>query len=643
MIVARKVVERFMHPILAKIPFLRRPFYQLETARRERDLARQERDLVRQELVRVNEQLETANVECVVLRSGLRATASNFEVKLADRRQSKTDSSFERRCVFCNNKVDAWRPFRMRAADISNFLTTLESVGSNVERFECPHCASIDRERHLRLYLERLRIMETVIGGAVLHMAPELRLRGFIESHELSLYVRGDLTPSEGAVQKIDLQQIPYPDQTFDLIICNHILEHVDNAGAALREMYRVLKPGGRAICQTPFALRLAKTLEGSPHQSADERLYFYGQEDHVRLFGNDIEQVFHDAGFVGHLVPHDELLPDIHPEIYGVNEHEPFFDFGRELSVVSSRGEEPLVSIIMLCYNHDNFVGEALDGLFAQTYSPLEIVIIDDGSSDGTAKVIETKLAQHSDRSNIEFIRNERNIGANAAMRIGLNRTTGQFIHLASSDDIMLPDFIACMARAWREDNVSLVATNAYYIDEHSSSLNRTFRDPSRPGDASFETLARDGANDCCFGPAIGFDREIHSQFGWPPTYLNAYDIMYPFYACLLKGERFLEEPLLKYRVNSQNTSLSLTMARSDEPEQAVTKERMFYGHMAHALLMQETLEKLQERMPERYSSVAEKIGPLLKIQLTEMARKFAKARRELEKIQGNRSSNSS
>jgi SAM-dependent methyltransferase len=239
-------------------------------------------------------------------------------------------AALTRMCVFCSRSVEAWLPYHIREADRSIFLKKVQSVGSNVERFACPHCSSMDRERHLRLFLDRLNIMEGVRGGAVLHMAPECRLRGYIESHALNSYVRGDLAPSGEGVQQIDLQQIPCPDETFDMLICNHILEHVANADIALREMHRVLKRGGRAICQTPYALRLTRTFEDPLLQSTDDKLFFYGQEDHVRLFGSDIEQHFIAAGFVGRLVPHSEILPDVDPEQLGVNEREPFFDFVR-------------------------------------------------------------------------------------------------------------------------------------------------------------------------------------------------------------------------------------------------------------------------------------------------------------------------
>lgn len=311
-----------------QIPIFGRPFLQRNETRLQRDEAQRERDEARRELCDARRELEKTRQERDNARRELENT--NQERNEVRSEPPASDTVLTRMCVFCNRSVEAWLPFRTGEAGRSVFMKKLQSVGSNVERFLCPHCSSMDRERHLRLFFDRLNIMERVRGGAVLHMAPEFRLRGYIESHGLGSYVRGDLAPKAEGVEKIDLQQIPYPDQTFDMLICNHMLEHVDKVEIALREMRRVLKRGGRAICQTPYASRLTKTFEDPLLQSTDDRLFFYGQEDHVRLFGSDIAQHFIAARFTGRLVPHSEILPDVDPEQFGVNEREPFFDFVR-------------------------------------------------------------------------------------------------------------------------------------------------------------------------------------------------------------------------------------------------------------------------------------------------------------------------
>jgi hypothetical protein len=206
---------------------------------------------------------------------------------------------------------------------------------------------------------------------------------------------------------------------------------------------------------------------------------------------------------------------------------------------------------------------------------------------------------------------------------------TSGPFILQTCGDDVMMPEMIAEMAKVWIGENVSLVTTNAIYIDDCSRSLSRTFRDPNMLADETFETLARDGSNACCFGPAIGFERELYTNFGWPPTYLGAYDIMLPFYAYLLKGARFISRPLLKYRVHGQNTSLSLRAESVNSREKSAIEERIYMGHLAHAVLMEEELTRLRSEAPERYGLVADRILPLLAIQMAEMSKKLVRVSR--------------
>src|SRR5690348_8603271 len=207
----------------------------------------------------------------------------------ARRSEAMPVASAARFCVYCMREVDAWLPYYIREADISPFLKRVKSIGSNVERFLCPHCSSFDRERHLRLFVDRLDILKSVPGGSVLHMSPEVHFGAYVERRAPRSYIKGDLSPQTEGVLRVDLQCIPFPSASFDLLICNHVLEHVDDAAAAMREMHRVLKPGGRAICQTPYAARLSSTFTDPLLQSTEDRLFFYAQDDHVRLFGADI------------------------------------------------------------------------------------------------------------------------------------------------------------------------------------------------------------------------------------------------------------------------------------------------------------------------------------------------------------------
>lgn len=291
---------------------------------------------------------------------------------------------------------------------------------------------------------------------------------------------------------------------------------------------------------------------------------------------------------------------------------------------------ERPVVSILLACFNQEGFIAEALDGALAQTYSPLEIVIVDDCSTDRTADIIAAKLRVHPSQSDIRFIRNLENVGGWYSGLI----TRGDFIVHSAGDDIMLPEMVEEMVKVWMEQDVSLVTTNAYFIDDCSRSLNRTHRDPAVPADDSFETLARDGSNACCFGPTIGCEREIYEVFGLPPKHLEAHDIMFPFYAYLLKGARFITKPLLKYRVHSHNTSLSLIAERGERLARLRTNERIFKLHLAHAAFMKEELERLAIQNPARYRETMMRILPLLTIQTVEMAKKLVRTRIELHEL---------
>jgi glycosyltransferase involved in cell wall biosynthesis len=289
----------------------------------------------------------------------------------------------------------------------------------------------------------------------------------------------------------------------------------------------------------------------------------------------------------------------------------------------------KPLITILLLCYNHEKFVGEAVRGILNQTYSPLEVIIFDDCSVDRTVEMVERTLTEYPNRPDVRFIRNPQNLHSNMVVRTGLGMAKGEFIFVSCGDDAMLPNMVETMVKVWLREGVSLVTANAYYIGENSEPLNRTFRDPDRPADDSFETLARDGANACCFGPAIGFERGIYEKFGWVPRYLRAYDIMYPFYAYLLKGARFVETPLHNYRVHPGNTSLSLGAERATEAETAAIEERMYLNHLAHAVMMEEVLDKLRVEEPRRYGPVAARILPLLAIQMAEVSKKLVRSRR--------------
>ena len=111
-------------------------------------------------------------------------------------------------------------------------------------------------------------------------------------------YITADIE-SPLAKVKMDIHQIPFEDDYFDVALCNHVLEHVTDDLKAMREIYRVLKPGGWAIMQVPFFHPVPeKTFEDKHITDPKEREKIFGQDDHVRKFGNDYADRLRSAGF---------------------------------------------------------------------------------------------------------------------------------------------------------------------------------------------------------------------------------------------------------------------------------------------------------------------------------------------------------
>src|SRR4249920_3892182 len=110
-------------------------------------------------------------------------------------------------------------------------------------------------------------------------------------------YVSANLD-SPLAMIRMDISKIPYKANCFDVIICNHVLEHIPNDRQAMSDLYRVLKPGGWAILQVPISLSLDRTYEDPTAVTREEREKKFGQHDHVRIYAKDYKDRLENVGF---------------------------------------------------------------------------------------------------------------------------------------------------------------------------------------------------------------------------------------------------------------------------------------------------------------------------------------------------------
>tara|TARA_B100000678_G_scaffold88812_1_gene73820 strand:+ start:5769 stop:6533 length:765 start_codon:yes stop_codon:yes gene_type:complete len=171
----------------------------------------------------------------------------------------------------------------------------------------CPGTLSLERHRLLWLYLDN----ETNFLNSslkVLHVAPEQVFYKKFKKLKNWDYLTFDLN-SPIADIKGDLTSTNFKDESFDLIICNHVLEHIKDDKSALNEIYRVLKYNGISILQVPINVRREKTFEDSTIKSKIQREKYFGQYDHVREYGLDFKDRVEQSGFKVQMINYSKKI----------------------------------------------------------------------------------------------------------------------------------------------------------------------------------------------------------------------------------------------------------------------------------------------------------------------------------------------
>jgi SAM-dependent methyltransferase len=170
---------------------------------------------------------------------------------------------------------------------------------------KCPSCGSSPRHRLAYLLLSELL---PVHADKTLHFAPEKCISPWLRRISRE-YLSVDLS-SPRAMRHMDITSLDLPDNSYSLIWCSHVLEHIDADNKAMAELFRVLEHGGLAVIMVP--VYGAQTYEDPAIQSPSERLKHFKQSDHVRLYGLDIQQRLSSIGFVVELKSISDLSDDV-------------------------------------------------------------------------------------------------------------------------------------------------------------------------------------------------------------------------------------------------------------------------------------------------------------------------------------------
>lgn len=189
------------------------------------------------------------------------------------------------KCVCCN----------------ATYITFLPAGLQKRANAKCLSCGSLERHRTLWMYLhEQGNIYKKPLR--ILHVAPEKIFYNHFTAIPGIEYYPIDLMPDKYAYGiktiMMDVTKMAFPDNYFDAVICTHVLEHIREDRKAMKELYRVMKPGGWAILNTPVVMDAESTVEDVNLYDPEKQLELFGQPDHVRVYGKDFLDRLSEAGF---------------------------------------------------------------------------------------------------------------------------------------------------------------------------------------------------------------------------------------------------------------------------------------------------------------------------------------------------------
>lgn len=211
-------------------------------------------------------------------------------------------------CNICKELVR--HPFHSPRYNSAALRTGTVIGGGFRPKSRCSFCLACDR---LRFSVEVLRHYTDILVRPcdVLEFAPDAATRHFLRQNDNCRYSTGDIVPGRGDMV-LDITNIDLPDQSYDYVICHHVLEHIADETAAVNELRRILKPDGLLLLSMPIDISRATTFEDPAVDTPKKRLEFYGQDDHVRLYGLDAKSRLEAYGLKVREIVAKDAFPEL-------------------------------------------------------------------------------------------------------------------------------------------------------------------------------------------------------------------------------------------------------------------------------------------------------------------------------------------
>lgn len=239
-----------------------------------------------------------------------------------------------------------------------------------------------------------------------------------------------------------------------------------------------------------------------------------------------------------------------------------------------------PAATLLLVTYQHEAFVAEAVRSALAQTFSPLQIVISDDCSTDATWDIIIRECKNYAGPHHVILNRNPERLFLKHWRHVQ-PMLKGRHIILGCGDDIFMPNRVAANMEVFRTTSAAVVTSNCVLINDEGAEIG-PFQDATVAHDVSLEAFFDKGATIMCHGASMAWDSHVIDRFGPLPIMRNI-DWIIPFRGLLLGGNHYIHEPLMYYRFHESNSALCLKLERQDD---ALEREKIVEAQRCQRLV---------------------------------------------------------